>query len=99
MIIESGLIVAGGLLFAFLKCSWRTRMWMLSHTLIMDIIIFLILNALHWGTFSGVMVAATGSLVCSGLLSLGRWYFGYIQNNTYHRGVVSVHDRLSGGVK
>lgn len=94
MIIESGLIVAGGLLFTFMKCSWRVRMWMLSHQLFMDIAVFILLNVLHWGTFSGVMVAATGALVCSGLLSLGRYLFGYIEDNTYYPGMQNVHAKL-----
>ena len=75
MIIESGLIVAAGLLFMFAKMSWAQRMWVLEHPLFMDMLIFIFLNILHWGTFSGVMVAATGSLICSGLITLGRFVF------------------------
>jgi len=90
MIIESGLIVAAGLLFAFYKCSWSQRMWMLSHPLMMDIILFVFLNILHWGSFSGVMVAATGSLICSGLITIGRWAYGYKQNDQRVRGKVRV---------
>jgi hypothetical protein len=94
MIIESGLIVALGLLFTFLKCSWKTRMKMLSHPLAMDVLIFVALNILHWGTFSGVMVAATGALVCSGLLSLGRYVYGHVDGDEYTPGVVSVLKHL-----
>lgn len=95
MIIESGLIVAGGLLFTFAKCSWQTRMWILSHTLFMDLVVFIILNCIHWGSFSGVMVAATGSLVCSGLLSLGRWYYGHVENRVYFPGQTNIAHKLS----
>ena len=94
MIIESGLIVALGLLFMFFKCSWKTRMKMLSHPLAMDLGIFVLLNILHWGTFSGVMVAATGALVCSGMLSLGRWLFGHVEGRTYICGKFSVLKHL-----
>lgn len=83
MIIESGIIVASGLLLTFYKCNWYMRQWMLSHPLFMDLFIFILLNALHWGTFSGMMVAATGALVCSGLLSLGRWAYGYEENGYF----------------
>lgn len=83
MIIESGLIVAAGICFMFAKMSWAQRMWLLSHPLMTDLIIFVLLNMLHWGSFSGVMVAATGALVCSGLLSMGRWMYGYRENGTY----------------
>ena len=95
MIIESGLIVASGLMLTFWKCTWSMRMWMLSHPLCMDVLIFIILNALHWGTFSGVMVAATGALVCSGLLSLGRWACGHVDQGVYYPGrMVNVIERL-----
>lgn len=77
MIIESGVIVALGLIFTFWKCSWKARMWMLSHPLLMDVFIFILLNALHAGSFSGPIVAATGALVCSAMISIGRWAFGY----------------------
>ena len=96
MIIESGLIVAAGMLFTFFKTSWKVRMWMLSHVLVMDITIFIVLNILHSGTFSGVMVAATGALVCSGLLSLGRTVFGYTAGNLYFPGWINVAPHLIG---
>lgn len=94
MIIESGLIVAAGLLFTFLKCPWRIKMWMLSNPLKMDIFIFVLLNALHWGTFSGVMVAATGALVCSGLLTLGQKICGIIKDGKYHAGFINIQEKL-----
>lgn len=90
MIIESGIIVAAGLLFTFSKLSWSMRMKLLSHPLFMDIMIFVFLNLVHWGTFSGVMVAATGALICSALISLGRWTFGYIEDGVYYPGVKNV---------
>ncbi len=95
MIIESGVIVALGLLFTFFKCSWNIKMKMLSNPLAMDIFIFVALNILHWGTFSGVMVAATGALITSALLSLGRKVYGYMDGNVYHAGFVNVITKLS----
>lgn len=86
MIIESGVIVALGLIFTFFKLSWRVRLRMLGHPLALDISTFVLLNFLHWGTFSGVMVAATGALVCSGLISLGRKMFGYVSKGVYYPG-------------
>lgn len=94
MIIESGLIVALGLIFIFFKCSWKVRMMFLSNPLAVDVVVFGLLNMLHWGTFSGVMVAATGSLICSGMLSVGRWVYGYKIGTVYHIGKVDVSERL-----
>lgn len=95
MIIESGVIVALGLLLTFWKCSWKIRMWMLSHPLVMDIGIFILLNLLHAGSFSGPIVAAVGALVCSAMISLGRWSFGYCVGRTYVPGhVANISSRL-----
>ena len=94
MIIESGVIVALGLIFAFWKCSWGTRMKMLSYPLTMDIAIFIVLNVLHSGTFSGVMVAAVGSLVCSAMISIGRKVYGYVDKRIYYPGMINVVKRL-----
>lgn len=98
MIIESGVIVALGLIFTFFKLSWRTRLLMLGMPLAMDVGTFVLLNILHWGTFSGMMVAATGALVCSGLISLGRKVFGYIEVTNgvrcYYRGHLDMIGKL-----
>jgi hypothetical protein len=90
MIIESGLIVALGLTFMWFKCPWKKRMWMLSNPLLMDVIVFIMLNILHWGSFSGVMVAATGSLICSGLITVGRKCLGHIDARIYYPGIWQV---------
>lgn len=94
MIIESGVIVALGLIFTFFKLSWGFRLRMLGHPLALDISVFTLLNFLHWGTFSGVMVAATGALVCSGLISLGRKVFGYIAKGVYYPGHLDMMEKL-----
>lgn len=94
MIIESGVIVALGLLFTFLKCSWHVRMKMLSNPLAMDVVVFVVLTLIHWGTFSGVMVATTGAMICSGMLTVGRWLFGHVEDRKYFPGVFSVLKHL-----
>ena len=94
--IESGVIVSLGLVMWFSKMSWRMRMRMLSHPLALDILVFVLLTILHWGTFSGVMTAAVGSLITSLLISGGRKAFGYIENNKYVRGAWDVSAQLIG---
>jgi hypothetical protein len=77
--IEMGVVVGLGLLIMFWKMGWRKRMWLLSNPLSVDIIIFVALTAIHWGTFSGLMVAAVGALFCSVTLSIGRFVFGHVE--------------------
>lgn len=94
MIIESGVLVALGLLLLFFKLSWKNRLLMLGKPLTMDISVFVLLNWLHWGTFSGMMVAAVGSLVCSSLISIGRKCVGYIDKRKYFPGSINVLSRI-----
>jgi hypothetical protein len=102
MIIESGLIVAAGLLLTFFKRSWRARMWMLSHPLAMDVAEITVLTILHWRTFSGVMAATNGALMCSAMLTLGRWTWGHTKRelrdkrtvDVYHRGLFNMSSKL-----
>lgn len=94
MIIESGVIVALGLIFIFFKLSWKSRLRMLGFPLALDLGVFGFLNWIHWGTFSGMMVAATGALVCSALISIGRKTVGYIERGTYFPGRINVYERI-----
>lgn len=94
MIIESGFIVAGGLLLTFWKCPWAWRMAMLSNPLFMDLLVFSFLTIIHWGTFTGVMVASLGALICSALVSLGRWLFGHIEDQVYQPGLRNIGQHL-----
>jgi hypothetical protein len=92
--LEMGIVVGLGLLVMFAKMSWRNRMRLLSNPLTADIGIFAVLTVLHWGTFSGLMVAAVGALFCSLVLSLGRWVFGYVEAGRYTPGIVDVRSKL-----
>jgi len=65
-------------------------MWMLSHPLAIDILVFTVLTVIHWGTFSGVMAATVGALMCSVLLTAGRKSFGYMENGKYVPGVWNI---------
>jgi hypothetical protein len=87
---EAGMFVALGLLAIFAKCSWRIRMWILSHPLFIDISVFILLTLLHWGTFSGVMAATIGALMCSMVLAFGKFIFGCYLNNKYQPGIMNV---------
>ena len=92
--IEMGLIVGIGLLITLVKMAWKWRMRVLSSPLMMVVIIFVLLMILHWGTFSGVMVATVGALTCSVVLSGARKLYGYIENGVYVPGYFDVSSKL-----
>lgn len=91
---EMGIVVGLGLLFSLSKMSWPWKLRILSSPVVMDAIIFIGLLLLHWGTFSGVMVATIGAFVCSLILSMGRFLFGYMQNGKYIAGKFDVAHKL-----
>lgn len=92
--IEMGVVVGLGLLVMFAKLSWAWRMRLLSNPLAVDCLVFALLTTIHWGTFSGVMVAAVGALFCSVVLSLGRYVYGYVEDGQYHSGLFDVRSKL-----
>ena len=92
--LEMGIIVGIGLLVTLFKMNWRWRMRMLSSPLLIDTIVFAFLIVIHWGTFSGVMVATIGALTCSLVLSGMRKLYGYIDSGRYVPGMFDVSSKL-----
>lgn len=92
--IEMGIIVGLGLIWTLVKMSWTWKLRVLSRPLMMDAIIFTLLMILHWGTFSGVMVATIGAFTCSLVLSAGRKLYGYNEAGEYLPGMFNVASKL-----
>lgn len=92
--IEGGLIVAIALLVTIVKAPHGIRMWILSHPFVMDVGVTILLLCLHWGTFSGVMIATFGALTCSLTLSAARAVVGYMENNRYVPGLLDFSDKF-----
>lgn len=89
-----GIVVGIALLMTLAKSPWPWKMRILSNPLLMDCIIFAVLCFLHWGTFSGVMVATIGAMSCSLVLSAARWLYGYVVDETYKPGYFDVSSKL-----
>lgn len=92
--IEMGIVVGIGLLVSLVKMNWKWRMHLLSNPVIADGLIFTILLLIHWGTFSGVMVATVGALTCSLVLSGARWAYGSVKDGVYLPGYFDVGSKL-----
>lgn len=93
--IEMGLIVGIALLITMSKMDWRWKLRVLSNPLLIDAIVFAMLIVIHWGTFSGVMVATIGAATCSLILSAGRWLIGHTQSGIYVPGKISIAHKLA----
>lgn len=92
--LEMGIIVAIGLLVSIAKLPWVWKLRVLSNPVLMDVIVFALLVILHWGTFSGVMVATIGALCCSLTISAARFAIGYVENGKYVPGRFDVSHKL-----
>lgn len=93
--LEMGFVVGIALLFSMAKMNWRWRLRLLSNPFVVDVIVFALLVLLHWGTYSGVMVATIGAMTCSITLTVGRKLFGYIdKNGDYVPGKYNISDKL-----
>jgi hypothetical protein len=92
--IEMGIVVGMGLLISLVKMNWKWRMHLLSNPVIVDAIIFTALMLLHWGTFSGVMVATVGAMTCSLVLSMARWSYGHVESGVYLPGYFNIGSKL-----
>lgn len=92
--LEMGIIVGLGLLVMLVKLPWVWKIRVLSYPLTIDIAVFIVLCILHWGTFSGVMVATIGAFFCSVVLALGKAAVGYSKHGKYIRGWVDVSSKL-----
>lgn len=93
--IEMGIVVAVGLIVMFCKLSWKARLTLLSFPLLLDLTTFVVISLLHWGTYSGMMVAAVGALVCSLCISAGRKLFGFFARGVYIPGKIDMTRKLS----
>lgn len=97
--LELGLLAGLGLLVTLQKAPPKIRLIVLSHPTKVDIGILVLLLCLHWGTFSGVMVATIGAFVCSLILSLGRKIYGYYGEHEgkklYFPGLIDMSEKLA----
>lgn len=92
--LEMGLLVALGMIAMFVKLGWKWRILALSNPFALDVATFVLLSVMHWGTFSGMMVAAIGALACSVMITLGRYLYGYKVRGQYVPGVFDVGNKL-----
>lgn len=92
--LEAGILVALGLLFMLARLPWRHKLWIVSHPIVIDSIVFVGLTALHWGTYSGVMAATVGALFCSVTLSIARRVIGYVHLGKYKAGWIDFGHKL-----
>jgi hypothetical protein len=62
----------------------------LRYDLVIDVAVSLVVLAIHWGTFSGVMAATIAGLLTSLGTSGAKRLVGFIRGDTYHPGLIRL---------
>ena len=86
----TGLAIFLGLVFIFIKLPRRTMLRWLRYDIVVDIAVSLIVLAVHFGTFSGVMAATFAGVLTSVGTSAAKKLFGYIQGDQYFPGLIRL---------
>ncbi|NVO07426.1 MAG: hypothetical protein HXX19_16585 [Rhodoferax sp.] len=88
--IETGLAVFLAMAFIFIKLRRRTMLRLLNHDMWLDVAVTLIVLAIHWGTFSGVMAATAAGLLTSVGTTAAKRLVGYIAGDHYFPGYIHL---------
>ena len=88
---ETGFAIFLGLVFIFIKLKRRTMLRLLRYDLAIDVAVTILVLAIHWGTFSGVMAATFAGLLTSAGTTIAKRCFGYIKRGQYTPGLLRLH--------
>jgi nucleoside permease NupC len=86
----TGLAIFLAMLFVFVKLPRRTLLRLLRYDLAIDIVVTLLVLAIHFGTFSGVMAATVAGLMTSLATTGAKRLFGFIQGDVYRPGLINL---------
>jgi len=86
----TGFAIFLSLVFLFIKLPRRLMLRWLRYDMLLDVSVTLIVLAVHFGTFGGVMAATFAGLLTSVGTSLAKRLFGYIQGDLYVPGLICL---------
>jgi hypothetical protein len=90
MMIETGGIVFLSLAVLMWRLPRKTLLWFFGHPAWLEIPFSAAVYVLHWGTFSGMISAATAASLCFCFVQLGRWLVGYTTAGKYVPGYIAI---------
>lgn len=88
MIIETGAIVFLSLIALFYRMPRSLRLWLVGHPAWLEVPFGLAAYALHYGTFSGMMAAATAACICFAFTEMHKKLIGYVRDGQFHPGII-----------
>ncbi len=90
MMIETGTIVFLGLAVLVWRLPLKALLWFFGHPIWLEIPFSLAAYLLHYGTFSGMLTAATAACLCFCFVQSGRRLVGYIHKGRYTPGYLTL---------
>lgn len=93
-VFTSGIMVFLGVALIFIKIRPRRALWLLGHSLWLDVGVTALTFVMHYGTFTGVMAATVAGLLTSLFTTCAAWLFGVIKGNTYYPGLFDIRNKL-----
>lgn len=94
MIIETGTVVFLSLIVLMWRLPPKARLWLFGHPAWLEIPFGVLAYLLHYGTFSGMMAAATAAIMCFGFVQIMRRAVGYIgPKGKYYPGIIQTNWR------
>jgi hypothetical protein len=90
MMIETGGIVFLSLAVLMWRMPRKTMLWFFGHPAWLEVPVQRRSLLLHYGTFSGMISAATAACLCFCFVQMGRWLVGYITAGKYVPGYLTL---------
>ena len=88
--IETGFLIFAGVGLLLLKLPRRTALRILQYDLMLDVAITVLVMALHYGTYSGLVAASVAGL-CASLATSGlKRLVGFVDGDTYYPGKIRL---------
>jgi nucleoside permease NupC len=88
--LTTGLMVFLGVALILAKLPRRLLLKTLNHDVALDLLVSILVLAIHWGSFSGIMAATVAGLLTSLATSGAKRIFGFIDGSRYVPGVINV---------
>lgn len=88
MILETGMLVFFSLVIFLWQVPRGLRLWLMGHPFWFEVPFSILAYLLHWGTFSGMMAAATAACICHVFVLWHRHFLGYIRAGHFQKGVL-----------
>jgi hypothetical protein len=90
MMIETGGIVFLSLAVLMWRLPRKTMLWFFGHPAWLEVPFSGAVYLLHYGTFSGMISAATAACLCFCFVQMGRWLVGYTTDGKYVPGYLTL---------